>query len=54
MVNVGPKFVSGSAVTGRVIMTRDDGTADSLPIIMCLGTLIDNEDLTFDIAELGS
>jgi len=39
--NLGPKFVSGSAVTGQVIMTRDDDTVGSLPIVMFLGTITD-------------
>jgi len=47
--NLGPKFVSGSAVTGQIMVTRDDDTVDSLPLLMCLGTLTDNLDGTYDL-----
>lgn len=39
--NLGPKFLSGSAITGRIICTRDDDTTDSFPVLMFLGTLTD-------------
>ena len=39
--NLGPKFVSGSVDTGRIILTRDDGTVDHGPIMIFLGTVTD-------------
>ena len=39
--NLGPKFVAGFATTGRIILTRDDDTTDSLPVLMFRGTITD-------------
>lgn len=48
----GAKFVSGSLETGRLILIRDDGSTARCNVLMCLGTLVDNEDSTFDITGL--
>ena len=45
----GSKFVSGSLETGRLILIRNDGSTARCGVLMCLGTLVDNEDSTFDI-----
>lgn len=39
--NLGPKFVSGNASTGRVHCYRDDGSSDYLPLVVFLGTYTD-------------
>ena len=40
--NLGPKFVSGSAATGRVHFYRDDGSSDFLPFMLVFrGTVTD-------------
>lgn len=42
----GPRFVSGHTDSGQVILTRDDGTTNALPVVMFKGTLVDNGDGT--------
>ena len=48
-------FVGGTLLpTGRLILVRKSGsTARCDDVLMCLGTLTDNEDSTFNL-ELGS
>ena len=46
-------FVSGTLATGRLVLIRQSGSTASCGVVMCTGTLTDNEDLTFDV-ELGS
>lgn len=46
------KFVSGSLETGRLILVRNDGSTARCGVLMCLGVLVDNEDLTYDITGL--
>lgn len=48
------KFVSGSLETGRLILIRSDGSTARCGVLMCLGTLVDNEDATFDLTFGGS
>lgn len=44
------KFSSGNADDGRLTLVREDATTAELPgVLMCLGTLTDNEDSTFDL-----
>jgi hypothetical protein len=47
-------FVGGTLATGRLVLVRQSGSTARCGVLICLGTLIDNEDTTFDIAELGS
>jgi len=43
------RFVSGSLGTGRLILVRESGTEVACAVLMCLGTLVDMGDSTFDI-----
>ena len=44
------KFTSGNADNGRLTLVRQDLTTAELPgVLMCLGTLADNEDGTYDL-----
>lgn len=48
--NLGPKYVSGDVSTGRVVLTRDDGSTDNALLIMFMGTITDvTGDGVFDI-----
>lgn len=42
-------FVSGDLDTGRLILIRKFGSKARCGVLMCLGTLVDNEDSSFDI-----
>lgn len=42
-------FVSGSLATGRLVLARESGSAARCGVLMCLGTLTDNEDGTYDL-----
>ena len=42
----GPKFVGGQIESGQIVLTRDDGTTNALPVVMFKGTLVDNGDGT--------
>ena len=46
-------FVGGTLATGRLVLIRQSGSTARCGVVMCTGTLTDNEDLTFDL-ELGS
>ena len=46
----GAKFTSGNSDDGRLTLVRQDLTTAELPgVLMCLGTLTDNLDGTFDL-----
>lgn len=48
------RFVSGTLLpNGRLVLIRQSGSAARCNVVMCTGTLTDNEDGTVDI-ELGS
>ena len=47
------KFVSGSLATGRLILLSKSGLTARCEVLMCLGTLTDNSDGTFDLDLLG-
>jgi hypothetical protein len=50
LVTLGAKFISGDADDGSVTLERQDLSTAELPgVLMCLGTLTDNEDSTFDL-----
>jgi hypothetical protein len=43
-------FVSGTLIDGRLALVRESGAiANCDAVLMCLGTLTDNEDSTFDL-----
>ena len=45
----GPRFESGTADTGRLVLTRDDGSTAVCGVVIVKGvSLADNEDSTFD------
>lgn len=49
----GAKYVTGTSTTGRIVLTREDGTVHQTPVFMFTGVAItDNEDgtatFTFD------
>lgn len=51
----GPRFESGTAATGRLVLTRDDkSTAVCGVVIVQNVTLVDNNDSTFDLVFDGS
>lgn len=51
----GLKFVSGTADTGRLILTREDGSRVRCGVLIVQGvTLTDNGDSTFDLTFDGS
>jgi hypothetical protein len=51
----GSKFVAGQADTGRLILTRDDGSTARCGVVIVQGaTLTDNNDSTFDLSFDGS
>lgn len=45
----GPRFVSGQAESGQVVLTRDDNTIELAPMLMITGTLVDHGDGTCDV-----
>ena len=46
----GAKFTGGEFDDGRLTLVRQDMSTAQLPgLLMCLGTLTDNEDGTFDL-----
>lgn len=51
----GSKFVSGTADTGRLILTRQDNSTAVCGVVIIQGaTLTDNNDSTFDLTFDGS
>lgn len=51
----GSKFVSGTAATGRLVLTRDDGSTAVCGVVIVQGaTLTDNGDITYDLTFDGS
>lgn len=47
VLGVGPKYVSGFADRGQIILIREDGTTDETPIFALSGiTITDNGDGT--------
>jgi hypothetical protein len=51
----GWQFVGGTADTGRLILTREDGSTAKCGVVIVQGvTLTDNDDSTFDIVFDGS
>jgi hypothetical protein len=51
-MTLGAKFTSGNADGGRLTLVRQDESTADLPaptVLMCLGTLTDNADGTFDL-----
>jgi len=52
---VGAKFVSGVADTGRLVLTREDGSTAVCGVVLVRGVrLTDNADSTFDLTFDGS
>lgn len=47
-------FVSGTLTDGRLVLVRRSGSTARCNVLMCLGTLTDNEDGTFDLTFGGS
>ena len=46
----GPRFESGSADTGRLVLTRDDGSEEVCEVVVMRGvSLIDRGDSTFTL-----
>lgn len=51
----GPRFEFGTADTGRLVLTRDDGSTAVCGVVIVRGvSLVDNEDSTFDLVFDGS
>lgn len=46
---LGSKFVSGHAETGRLYLTRKDGSQARCGVLMFTGTLTDNGDASFTL-----
>lgn len=42
-------FVSGSLQTGQLMLIRSGGSTAFCGVLMCYGTLVDNEDGSFDV-----
>ena len=42
-------FVSGTLTDGRLVLVRKSGSTARCGVLMCLGTLTDNEDGTYDL-----
>jgi hypothetical protein len=51
-----PKFVGGTAQTGRVVLERSNGSTAQIPdLVIVQGlSLLDNDDSTFDLVFDGS
>lgn len=43
------RFVSGTLTGGRLVLVRKSGSTARCGVMMCLGTLTDNSDGTFDL-----
>lgn len=51
----GYKFESGTADTGRLVLTREDGSTVICGVVIMRGvSLVDNSDSTFDLVFDGS
>lgn len=51
----GVKFIAGQAETGRLVLTREDGSEAVCPVVVVDGaTLTDNGDSTFNLVFPGS
>jgi len=51
----GPRFEFGTAETGRVVLTRDDGSTAVTGVVIVKNTTVsDNGDSTFDVTFDGS
>jgi hypothetical protein len=51
----GPRFEFGTADTGRLVLTRDDGSTAVCGVVIVQGvSLVDNDDSTFDLVFDGS
>ena len=51
----GSRFVSGDLSSGQLVLRRDDGSAEVLPVLIFKNaTLSDNGDSTFDLVFPGS
>ena len=51
----GSRFVSGQADTGRLVLTREDGSTAMCGVVIVRGvSLVDNTDSTFDLTFDGS
>ena len=56
MISSTPKpdrFVSGTLTNGRLVLARKSGSTARCGVLMCLGTLTDNEDATFTLTLSG-
>jgi hypothetical protein len=52
---IGAKFVRGQADTGRLVLTREDGSTARCGVVIVQGaTLTDNSDSTYDLSFDGS
>jgi hypothetical protein len=51
-----PKFVSGTAQTGRIVLERSNGSTAQIPDLVIVRdvSLVDNADSTFDLVFDGS
>ena len=51
----GAKFIFGSADTGQLVLTREDGSTAVCGVVIVRGvSLVDNADSTFDLVFDGS
>lgn len=48
------RFVSGALTDGRLVLVRESGSTARCGVLMCLGTLTDNEDGTYELTFGGS
>lgn len=48
------RFVSGTLTDGRLVLVRKSGSTARCNVLMCLGTLTDNEDGTYELTFGGS
>lgn len=46
------KWVLGQADSGRLVLTRADGSTERAPVLLIRGSLVDNGDGSFDITGL--
>lgn len=51
---LGSKFVSGHAETGRLYLTRKDGSQARCDVVILTGSITDNLDGTYDLTLGGS
>ena len=47
-------FVSGTLTDGRLVLVRKSGSTARCNVLMCLGTLTDNADGTYELTFGGS